>query len=217
MPLRLNTEDLILKGCRWVDNWTIIQRLVPSADTIFEPVTDVDGVVPLSLSSAEQHVLQSVDGVRDVAAVARELSMTLFEASRVFCCLASVRLVRTADLDKIRLRRAFRELAELVCSSTVAWRSSPSDRICEEEVNQLCRHLHLGLDEGRIKDHAEPHLKTEELGEIHGAFLLAQLEVVSRRFGRENGRRSFARTLSQLAPELQDVAKRYGFDKLQAE
>ena len=36
VPLHLSAEDLILCGCRWVDNWTIIQRLVPSADTIFE-------------------------------------------------------------------------------------------------------------------------------------------------------------------------------------
>jgi hypothetical protein len=49
---------------------------------------------------------------------------------------------------------------------------------------------------------------------MYRAFLLAQLDVVSRRFGRENARQSFERTLRQLAPELQDVARRYEFDKL---
>ena len=43
-----------------------------------------------------------------------------------------------------------------------------------------------------------------------------QLDVVSRRFGRENARQSLERTLRQLAPELQNVAKRYGFDRLLA-
>jgi len=33
-----------------------------------------------------------------------------------------------------------------------------------------------------------------------------QLEVVSRRFGRENARQALRRTLRQLAPELQDTA-----------
>jgi hypothetical protein len=51
---------------------------------------------------------------------------------------------------------------------------------------------------------------------MYRSFLLAQLGVVSHRFGRENARQSFERTLRQLAPELQEVAKRYGFDKLLA-
>ena len=51
---------------------------------------------------------------------------------------------------------------------------------------------------------------------MYRAFLLTQLEVVSRRFGRENARQSFERTLGQLAPELQDIAHRYQFDKLLA-
>jgi hypothetical protein len=49
---------------------------------------------------------------------------------------------------------------------------------------------------------------------MYRAFLLTQLNVVSQRFGRENARQSFERTLRQLAPELQDVARRYEFHKL---
>jgi hypothetical protein len=102
-----------------------------------------------------------------------------------------------------------------MCSSTIAWRTSPQDRTCEEEVNQLTGHLPLCLNRGRIEDQAEPQLKADELVEMYRHFLLTQLDVVSRRFGQENALRSFERTLSQLAPELQSVAKRYGFDQLQ--
>ena len=125
-------------------------------------------------------------------------------------------VVRTADLDKIRLRRVFREIAELMCSSTIAWRTTPEDRTCEEDVNQLTEHLPLRLDRGRIEDQADPQLKAESLVEMYRAFLLSQLDVVSTRFGHENTHRSFERTLRQLAPELQDVARLYGFDKLLA-
>jgi len=155
-----------------------------------------------------------VDGVKDVATIARELELTVFEASRAFYCLAAVGVVRTADLDKIRLRRLFREIAELMCSSTVAWRNAPKDRTCEEEVNQLTEHLPLCLNRGRIEDQADPQLKTDGLVDMYRAFLLAQLGVVSRRFGPDNARQSFQQTLRQLAPELQEVAKRYGFDRL---
>ena len=90
--------------------------------------------------------MAAVDGVKDVATIARELGLTVFEASRAFYCLAAVGVVRTADLDKIRLRRVFREIAELMCSSTMAWRRSPEDRSCEKEVNQLTEHLPLCLN-----------------------------------------------------------------------
>jgi hypothetical protein len=216
VPLRLSAEDLILCGCRWVDNWTIIQRLVPSADAIFELGMSAEGVKKLTLTAGEQQILEALDGVKDVASIARELGLTVFEASRALYCLAAIGVVRTADLDKIRLRRVFREIAELMCSSTIAWRSSPEDQTCEHEVNQLTDGLPLCLNRGRIEDQADPRLKTNDLVEMYRTFLLAQLDVVSRRFGRENARQSFERTLRQLAPELQDVARRYEFDKLLA-
>ena len=216
VPLKMNAEDLILCGCRWVDNWTIIQRLIPSADTIFELGVTAQRLDSLTLTPLEERVVAAVDGVRDVAAIARDLELTVFEASRAFYCLTAVGVVRTADLDKIRLRRVFREIAELMCSSTVAWRTSPDDRTCEEEVNELTGDLPLCLNRGRIEDQADPQLTTEGLVEMYRAFLLTQLDVVSRRFGRENARHSFERTLQQLAPELQQVARRYDFDRLLA-
>jgi hypothetical protein len=216
VPLTLSAEDLILRGCRWVDNWTVIQRLVPSADTIFERGMAPQQIDNLTLAPLERQFVDALDGIKDVATIARELGVTLFEASRAFYCLTAVGVARTADLDKIRLRRVFREIAELMCSSTNAWRSSPDDRSCEEEVNQYTQHLPLCINQGRIEDQADPQLKTEGLVEMYRAFLAAQLDVVSRRYGQENARQSFERTLRQLAPELQKVAKRYGFDTLLA-
>jgi DNA-binding PadR family transcriptional regulator len=72
MPLRCSVEDLVLSGCRCVDNWAIIQRLVPSADTIFEPAMRPEALDVLSLTPAEQQVLDAVDGVKEVATIARD-------------------------------------------------------------------------------------------------------------------------------------------------
>ena len=78
------------------------------------------------------------------------------------------------------------------------------------------QHLPLRLNDGRIEDQSDPQLRTEELVEMYRLFLQNQFQVVSRRFGRENARRALARMLRQLAPELQDIARRYGFDKPRA-
>lgn len=217
-PLAFEAGELILRGCRWVDNWDTIQRLVPSTDCIFEQTAGPgDGDSDLPLNGVEAKILAAVDGSRDVARLARDVGLTVFEASRSLYCLAAADLVRIADLDKIRLRRVFREIAELMCSSTVAWRTSTRDRSCEEEVNAQVGDLPLCLVAGRIEDRVEPNQRVDALVEVYHSFLLTQLEVVSRRFGPANARQSFERTLRQLAPELQQVARRYKFDRLLAE
>ncbi len=214
LPLDLSAEELILRGCRKVDNWAIIQRLVPSAATTFEASPGALRLEALTLLPNERRVLAGVDGVKDVAFIARELDLTLFDASRVFYCLAAVGLLRAADLEKTRLRRLFRELAELMCSSTVAWRSSPEDHTCEVEVNLRTANLPICIENGHIKDRSDPHLQIDKLKEIYRFFLQEQFQVISHHFGRSNAQQSYVRTLSQLAPELQDVAKRHGFDRL---
>jgi DNA-binding PadR family transcriptional regulator len=217
VPLDCTTEDLILRGCRKVDNWTIIQRLVPSADTIFELSATSADLERLDLMPAEERLLKVIDGVRDVSAIGRDLDLTLFETSRMVYCLAAIGVLRTADPDKIRLRRVFREIAELVCRSTVSWRADPDDRSCEEEVNQRVQALPIRLNHGRIEDQVDPQCSIDEMQEIYQVFLRKQLRVVSSRFGRVNARQAFDQALRQLAPELQGVARRYGFDKLHEE
>ncbi|TEU13462.1 MAG: DUF4388 domain-containing protein [Anaerolineales bacterium] len=214
LVLKMSVENLILAGTRWVDNWSIIQRFVPSADAIFEVYRPLETFPDLQLTPLEDRVLACVDGLKDLAAIAQQSELTVFETSKALYCLTAVGLVRTGDLGKIRLRRVFREISELLCRSTIPWRSSPTDRACEEEVNQLSEHLPFCLNEGRIEDRADPRLRTDELVGFYKSFLSIQLDVISRRFGQDNARQSFEQVLRQLAPELQEVSAKYGFESL---
>ena len=214
VPLECSIEGLILRGCRKVDSWAIIQQLVPSEEIIFEVGPAARRVEQLDLTPTEERVVAAVDGISDVAAIARELDMTLFDASRTFYCLAAVGVLQTADLDKILLRRVFREITEMMCRSTTPWRSSPEDRSCEQEVNERTRALPISLVDGRIKDQVGREMDTDDLKDTYTKFLSEQFSVVSRRFGRTNAQQSFDQALRQLAPELQTVAKRYGLDRL---
>ncbi|MFN2243743.1 MAG: DUF4388 domain-containing protein, partial [Anaerolineae bacterium] len=214
IPLDCSIEELILRGCRQVDSWSIIQQLVPSDEIIFDAGPAAHRVDQLGLTEPERRIMGAVDGVSDVAAIARELDLTLFEASRTFYCLTAIGVLQTADLDKILLRRVFREITELMCRTTVPWRSSPEDRSCEEEVNDRTKALPISLENGKMQDRVGREIKTDELRDLYTQFLTEQYTVVSRRFGRSNAQRSFEQALHQLAPELQAVAKRYGLDRL---
>lgn len=213
MPVPCTAEELILRGCRQVDNWDIIQQLVPGADTILE-LSAPERLEGLSLTPIEEQVAAAVDGISDVASIARRHDLTLFETSRALYCLTAIGALCTADVDKIRLRRAFLEIVELMCRSTLPWRSSPEDRTCEEEVNVRAADLPISLEEGHVVEHADPRLNTEDLKGLYEHFLLIQYEVISHRFGQANAREAFERTIHRLSPELQGVARRYGFERV---
>jgi hypothetical protein len=65
-----------------------------------------------------------------------------------------------------------------------------------------------------MEDKADPRSGIDELQEMYRFFLRQQFSAISRRFGRANARGAYQQTLRQIAPELQGVAKRYGFDRI---
>jgi DNA-binding PadR family transcriptional regulator len=207
LVLRISAENLILAGSRWVDNWTTIQRVIPSPDTVFErqegPATDLD------LTEDERQVFDALDGLKDVTTVARECGLTEFETSKILYGFHAVGLVQPGDRDKIRLRRLFREFAELMCRGTRPYRSSPDDVGCEVAVNQRCAHLPVRLITGRIEDHTDPALRTDELAKVYQDFLKNQRAVVKGWFGEEVAERLFQQVLSQISPGLRDVLEQY--------
>ncbi|MGC8838315.1 MAG: DUF4388 domain-containing protein [Anaerolineae bacterium] len=213
-PLDLSAENLILMGCRWVDNWSTIQRLVPSGEAVFEARLPPEEWDRFALTPGERQLLAMLDGERNVEALASDLGWTLFETSKALYGLTAAGLASAADVDRLRLRRAFREIAELLCRSTFAWRTSPDDRSCEEEVNLCMTGTPLRLRDGHLEDETPPATPTEELERLYRDFVRSQLRVISRRFGRENALKSYQQVLDRLSPDLRAVAARHGLDSL---
>ncbi len=112
-------------------------------------------------------------------------------------------------LDKIRLRRVFREFAELMCKSTMPYRDGPDDTTCEIAVNRYCADLPIRLVAGRIEDQTDPNLRTEELAEAYRTFLHTQRQAVQERFGEEVAARLHRQVLSQVNPDLQEALEQY--------
>jgi DNA-binding PadR family transcriptional regulator len=209
LTLQLSAENLLLAGARWVDNWTAIQQIVPSSDTVFERRGGRVSPDELDLTEDESRVLSHLDGLRDVASVARECGLTEFETIRILYALHAVGLVQPEDIDKVRLRRVFREFAELMCRGTRPYRSSPDDLSCEREVNRQCAGLQIYLVMGRIEDHTSPGLRVGELADVYRTFLRTQRAVVRVRFGEEVVEKLMQQVLSQINPGLRDILERY--------
>ncbi len=209
LVLRISAANLILAGARWVDNWSTIQRAVPSSDTVFERRAGGSCPEDLDLLEDECRVLSALDGLRDVTAVARECGLTEFETSKILYGLCVVGLVQPGDLDKIRLRRLFREFAELLCKSTRPYRTGPDDFSCELEINQRCSDMPIRFAASRIEDRTDPGLRTEELADVYRSFLETQLAVVRERFGAEAVEKLLRQVRAQISPGLRDTLEKY--------
>ena len=81
-PVRINPEYLLLEGARRVDEWSLIQKKIPSFDLIFS--ADAGHVVPpdVTLSSAQQTILPLLDGSRDVQQLVEESGLVEFEVGQ---------------------------------------------------------------------------------------------------------------------------------------
>jgi len=198
----MSAYDLILAGARWVDNWSTIQQVVPSAETVFEHRDGPVAASALNLDALEEQVFKALDGLRDVSDVARACGITEFEASKTLYGLCTVGLVRPGDRGKIRLRRVFREFAELLCRATIPYREAPDDYTCEESVNERCSELPVRFVASRIEDQTDPALTAEELADIYRSFLLAQRAVVEERFGHDVADEFLQQVRSRIHPSL---------------
>jgi DNA-binding PadR family transcriptional regulator len=208
--LSMSTADLILAGSRWVDNWSTIQKAVPSPEAVFEYRDRGMCCDDLDLTETEGLVLDALDGLSDVSDVARSCGLTEFETSKVLYGLSNVGLVQPGDLGKVRLRRVFREFAELMCQSTLPYREAPDDFACEKEVNRRCASVPIRFIAGRIEDQTDPALRTQELAEAYRTFLEAQHRVVKERFGAGIAQMLLQQVRSRISPDLGGALEEHG-------
>lgn len=209
LVLRLSAQELILAGTRWVDNWTAVQRVVPSPDMVFERREGGPSAADLSLTAEECQVLDLLDGLNDVTTIARQCGLTEFETSKILYSLHAVGLIQPGDMDKIRLRRVFREFAELTCRGTLPHRAHPQDFSCELEVNQRCAELPVRFVAGRIEDRTDPTMRTEHLAQVYRTFLQTQRAVIRERFGDHVAEGLWRQVWAQISPGLRETLKRY--------
>jgi tetratricopeptide (TPR) repeat protein len=81
-PVRINPEYLLLEGARRVDEWSLIQKKIPSFDLIFSVDAAHVGQSDVTLSSAQQTILPLLDGSRDVQQIVDESGLVEFEVGQ---------------------------------------------------------------------------------------------------------------------------------------
>jgi tetratricopeptide (TPR) repeat protein len=80
--LRINPEMLLLEGARRVDEWSVIQKKIPSFDLVFTADADHVGQSGVTLSREQQRILPLLDGTRDVQQLVEDAGLVEFDVGQ---------------------------------------------------------------------------------------------------------------------------------------
>jgi tetratricopeptide (TPR) repeat protein len=80
--VRLNPESLLLEGARRVDEWSLIEKKIPTFDLIFRVESGHIGEAASELSPEQKRILPLLDGTRDVQLVMDESGLVEFEVGK---------------------------------------------------------------------------------------------------------------------------------------
>lgn len=85
----INPESLLLEGARRVDEWSLIDKKIPSFDIIFAVDRERLDASPVALTPVQERLLPLIDGRRDVTALVEASGIGEFEVGKALYGLAT--------------------------------------------------------------------------------------------------------------------------------
>ena len=89
----INPESLLLEGARRVDEWSLVEKKIPSFDLVFEVDRPKVAQSDVALPPEQQAILALVDGRRDLQAIVDESGMVEFDVGKAMYGLATAGFV----------------------------------------------------------------------------------------------------------------------------
>ncbi|MEO8226080.1 MAG: DUF4388 domain-containing protein [Gemmatimonadota bacterium] len=80
--VQIHPESLLLEGARRVDEWSLIEKKIPSFDLIFTIDHSHMQAAGVTLSAGQERILPLLDGVRDVREVVEDSGLVEFEVGK---------------------------------------------------------------------------------------------------------------------------------------
>ena len=101
----INPESLLLEGARRVDEWSLIEKKVPTFDIVFELDRRRLSESGVKLTTEQQVLVPLIDGRRDVSALVDEAGLVEFEVGKALFGLATAgflhRVGKTKPPDEV--------------------------------------------------------------------------------------------------------------------
>jgi tetratricopeptide (TPR) repeat protein len=102
----INPESLLLEGARRVDEWSLIEKKIPSLDLIFIVDRDRLAISDATLNEAQRLILPLIDGQRDVHQIIEDSGLSEFEVGKALYGLVTAGFLHRAGRSSIAARVA---------------------------------------------------------------------------------------------------------------
>ena len=93
----INPESLLLEAARRVDEWSVIEKKVPSFDMVFTVDNERLEASEAKLSEEQKRIASMLDGARDAAAIVVETGMIEFDVGRALYGLITAGFAEAAE------------------------------------------------------------------------------------------------------------------------
>lgn len=224
----ISPDSLLLEAARRVDEWSQIEKKIPSLDLIFE--IEIDRLLgsEVELNAEQETIARMFDGTRSVTEVADTIGIDEFDVGRTlygFIQAGYARRVekKQVEVDAVRGREA--EILERQNLGVAFYRAGMLDdasrefnRVLELDASNLNARFHIALVSLRAERYRDAvrQLKSllEETGAHFGAFI--NLAYALRRLGRPNDALLVLNEAEQVRPRTSAVALARGVAFLEA-
>ncbi len=173
----INPESLLLEGARRVDEWSLIEKKIPSFDIVFE--VDRRRLMESSaeLTQEQRQLVPLVDGRRDVASLVDESGLIEFEVGKALFGLATAGFLHRVGKSKPQEAAAADTRVEEHRNLGVAfYKTGMLDeavrefrRVAELRPDDVGARFHLGLSQLRLGRWAEALTHLEAASRQRGA------------------------------------------------
>jgi tetratricopeptide (TPR) repeat protein len=89
----ISPESLLLEGARRVDEWSMIEKKIPSFDAVFDADWRKLAATDLPLTAEQQAVLQHLDGRRDITQIIERSGLVEFDVGKALYGLLTAGLI----------------------------------------------------------------------------------------------------------------------------
>ncbi len=197
----INPESLLLEGARRVDEWSLIEKKVPSFDIVFEIDRRRVDEMGEKLTAEQQTLLPLIDGRRDVASLVDESGLVEFEVGKALFGLATAgflhRVGKTKPQEEVAAEKRVEEHRNL---GVAFYKTGMLDeavrefrRVAELRPDDIGARFHLGLAHLRLGKWSDALTHLEVAARHRGATtaVLVDLAFAYERLGRvEEARRA---------------------------
>ncbi|MEX2181988.1 MAG: DUF4388 domain-containing protein, partial [Gemmatimonadaceae bacterium] len=208
----INPESLLLEGARRVDEWSLIEKKIPSFDIVFEVDRRRLAESSPKLTAEQQTLLPLIDSRTDVAGLVDASGLVEFEVGKALFGLATAgylhRVGKSKATDEVATDVRIEEHRNL---GLAFYRTGMLDeavrefrRVAELRPDDLGARFHLGVAHLRLGKWAEALTHFEAAGRQRGAkpAVFHNMALALERLGREDeARAALAQALAKGGEE----------------